>query len=150
MIQMTSLSLFLPLSLFLFPPLPPSPSLCPSVMALVHPHVYLYYKAEESGRLKMKTPTRECLCAHFVNVYVHGYVCVNMHSFILFGSKHLFYIQGWNSSALHRPLHSCFPSLPIPLLSSSSRHGQVAAFFSLCLTRQVSSIDRKRHSNLKQ
>lgn len=134
MFQMTSLSLFLPLSLFLSPPLPPFPSSCPSVMALVHPHVYLYYKAEESGRLKMKTPTRECLCAHFVNVYVHGYVklcvCVNMHSFILFGYKHLFYIQGWNSSALHRPLHSCFLSLPIPLISSSSScNGQVAVFF---------------------
>lgn len=55
---------------------PLSTSPCPSVMPLVHPHVYLYYKAEESGRLKMKTPTRECLCAHFVDVCVHEHVCV--------------------------------------------------------------------------
>lgn len=61
-----------PLSVHLFHlslHLPISPSPFPSVMALVHPHVYLCYKAEESGRLKMKTPTRECLCAHFVSMY---------------------------------------------------------------------------------
>lgn len=75
MFQMASLSLFLPFSLFLSPLLPPSSSLCPSVMALVHPHVYLYYKAEESGRLKMKTSTRERLCAHFVNANVWHSIC---------------------------------------------------------------------------
>lgn len=45
---------------------------CPSVMAPVHPHVYLCYKAEESGRLKMKTPNRESLCARFVSVCMHA------------------------------------------------------------------------------
>lgn len=59
-------------------------NLIPSVMELVHPHVYLWYKAEESGRLKMKTPTRELLCAHFVNAYVHCDVWLrwgNVHPF---------------------------------------------------------------------
>lgn len=69
------LSLSIYLSISSSPSLTPCASPCPSLMALVHPHVYLCYKAEESGRLKMKTPTREHLCVHFVNAHALSNVC---------------------------------------------------------------------------
>ena len=124
------LTIYPSLHLSLSRPLPLSPFPCPSVTALVHPHVYLCYKAEESGRLKMKTPNQSVVVCSFLSECVRVGGCVHvcyMHSSILFGYKLLFYIQGWNSSPLHRPLHSCFLNLPIPLISSPSfSHGQVA------------------------
>lgn len=159
MCQMASLSLFLPpslsisLSIFLSPPLPPFPSPGPSVMALVHPHVYLCYKAEESGRLKMKSPTRECLCAHFVNVYVNGYVCtlcVRVCEYALF---YPFWIQ---ASFLYSRVEFLSTSPPTALLFAQPSHsshllpkfqpqtgGSFFLFFFHCLTGQVSAIDGK-------
>lgn len=68
-------------------------NLIPSVMELVHPHVYLWYKAEESGGLKMKTPTRELLCAHFVNAYGDMWLCRgNAQPFIRFRYNFFFLI----------------------------------------------------------
>lgn len=70
-------------------------NLIPSVMELVHPHVYLWYKAEESGGLKMKTPTRELLCAHFVNAYGDMWLCRgNAQPFIRFRYNFFFWYLG--------------------------------------------------------
>lgn len=83
-------SLFFPDPISLYLSISSSPSLtlcaspCPSVMALVHPHVYLCYKAEESGRLKMKTPTREHLCVHFVNAQMRSAMCARVCEYALF------------------------------------------------------------------
>lgn len=162
-------SLFFPDPISLYLSISSSPSLtlcaspCPSVMALVHPHVYLCYKAEESGRLKMKTPTREHLCVHFVNAQMRSAMCarvcprrcVEVHvcdrvwicTLLSFLDRSIFFIFK-GGIPLHFATHCipAFSALSIPLISGPNfRHGQVPHFF-------VSAWqDRwKWHSNLKQ
>ena len=147
-------SLFIYLSISLSLLLPPSTSPYPSVMVLVLPHVYLCYKAEESGRLKMKTPTRECLCARFVNLYVHWCVCAECETvceYVLlypfctqasFLYSRVEFLSTWPPTALPFSQPPCSSHLLQPQTGGFS-------FSSTCLIGQVSAIGRKWHSNLK-
>lgn len=132
-------------SISLSPPLPPTSSPCPSVMALVHPHVYLCYKAEESDRLKMKTQTRTCLCVHFVNMFT---MCeceyALFYSFQILASFLYSRVEFLSTPPLTALLFSQppYPSYLLPMFQP-----QTGGCFRL--VGQVSAIDETRHSNLK-